>query len=138
MLPKPTGAFKTRSKAMRAQVTLQPGRKGTKRLLEQYGAKLVCVRYRYNEERRLRYKTVELIVEETPWEKSSGAPGFVYFIKASNGAVKIGRARNLQARVSTFEVKLPFPISVEHYFETSNAKAVEKMFHDLFADQRLD
>ncbi len=38
---------------------------GTKKLLAQYGKRLVCVRYRYDEERRERYKTVELIVDET-------------------------------------------------------------------------
>jgi len=53
---------------MRAQVTLQPGRKGTKKLLDQYGDRLICVRYRYDESRQRRLKTVELIVEESPWQ----------------------------------------------------------------------
>jgi len=43
---------------------LQPGRKGTKRLLEKYGDSLLCVRYRYDARRGVRLKTVELIVEE--------------------------------------------------------------------------
>ena len=29
---------------------------------------LVCVRYRYDEQARKRFKTVELIVEEVDWE----------------------------------------------------------------------
>jgi hypothetical protein len=41
---------------------------GTKQLVEQYGDRLVCVRYRYDAVRRKRYKTVELIEEETAWE----------------------------------------------------------------------
>jgi hypothetical protein len=53
---------------MRAQVTLQPGQKGTKRLVDQYGSKLVCVRYRYDELSRRRLKTVEIIIEEKAWQ----------------------------------------------------------------------
>ncbi|MBI3330464.1 MAG: hypothetical protein HYZ81_27610 [Nitrospinae bacterium] len=62
---------------MRAQVTLQPGQKGTKKLLEKYADQLICVRYRYDEARQRQLTTVELIVEETPWRpggaKSKGA-----------------------------------------------------------------
>jgi len=36
-------------------------------LLTQYGDRLVCVRYRYDEQRQKRVKTVELIIEEEPW-----------------------------------------------------------------------
>jgi hypothetical protein len=56
---------------MQARRTLAPGQKGTKRLLERYGAKLVCVRYRYDEQKQRRYKTVELIVEEAAWKPSA-------------------------------------------------------------------
>jgi hypothetical protein len=52
---------------MRARRTLAPGQQGTKKLLRQYGAQLVCVRYRYDAERRLRFTTVELIIEQSPW-----------------------------------------------------------------------
>ncbi len=47
---------------------LKPGQPGTKRLLAQYGEQLLCVRYRYDAERKTRRKTVELLVEEVPWE----------------------------------------------------------------------
>jgi hypothetical protein len=46
---------------------LKPGRKGTRKLLREFGNRLVCVRYRYDEGTRMRTKTVELIVEEAPW-----------------------------------------------------------------------
>lgn len=42
-----------------------PGQRGAKRLLEQYGAKLVCVRYRYDRQKQKCFKTVELIVEKS-------------------------------------------------------------------------
>ncbi|NTW89058.1 MAG: hypothetical protein HGB26_08070, partial [Desulfobulbaceae bacterium] len=45
---------------------LKPGQKGTKRLFEQYGDALLCVRYRYDEKRGIRLKTVEIVVEEKP------------------------------------------------------------------------
>ena len=52
---------------METRLSLAPGQNGTKKLLTKYGDRLVCVRYRYDAERRLRHKTVELIVETTPW-----------------------------------------------------------------------
>ena len=52
---------------MRTSTTVQPGHRGAKKFLAQYGDRLVCVRYRSGEQRRTRCKTVELIVEEWPW-----------------------------------------------------------------------
>lgn len=46
---------------------LAPGQKRTKKLHEQYGDRLFCVRYRYDDQLQKRFKTVELIVEETAW-----------------------------------------------------------------------
>ena len=37
------------------------------RYAERYGARLVCVRYRYDADKACRHKTVELIVETVPW-----------------------------------------------------------------------
>jgi hypothetical protein len=45
----------------------RPGQRGTKKLLAEYGAALVCVRYRYDEASRTRIKTAEIIVEKTAW-----------------------------------------------------------------------
>ena len=53
---------------MRTRLHLKPGQKGTKQLLAQYGDRLVCVRYRYDAQRKKRFKTVELIVAECEWE----------------------------------------------------------------------
>lgn len=52
---------------MKTRLTLRPGQNGTKKLQLEYGGRLLYVRYRYDEERQLRYKTVELIVEQQPW-----------------------------------------------------------------------
>jgi hypothetical protein len=53
---------------MRTRLTLQPDQEGAKQLREQYGDRLVCVRYRYDETKKRRWKTVELIVEESAWD----------------------------------------------------------------------
>lgn len=52
---------------MRTRLTLRPGQRGTRRLCDEYGDRLVCVRYRYDEARGVRLKTVELVVDERPW-----------------------------------------------------------------------
>lgn len=52
---------------MRVRLTLQPGRRGTKKLLREFGDRLVCVRYRYDEAGRRRLKTAEIIVDERSW-----------------------------------------------------------------------
>jgi hypothetical protein len=56
---------------MRTRLTLQPDQDGAKQLREQYRERLVCVRYRYDETKKRRWKTVELIVEESDWEPST-------------------------------------------------------------------
>lgn len=52
---------------LRTRVTLKPGRPGTKKLLAEYGSRLICVRYRYDDERQTRCKTIEIVIDETPW-----------------------------------------------------------------------
>lgn len=53
---------------MKTRLSLKPGDKGTKKLADKYGSSLVCIRYRYDEKRKKRLKTVDLIIEETDWE----------------------------------------------------------------------
>jgi len=54
--------------APRVGLHLRPGQKGTKQLVARYGDRLVCVRYRYDAQRKKRFKTVELLVAERDWE----------------------------------------------------------------------
>jgi hypothetical protein len=46
---------------------LAPGVPGTRRLQERYRDTLVCVRYRQDDTRGLRYTTVELVVDQRPF-----------------------------------------------------------------------
>ena len=52
---------------MRTRLTLHPHQRGAQQLLAQYGNRLVWVRYRYDEQQKRRFKTVELIVEAREW-----------------------------------------------------------------------
>lgn len=55
---------------MKSRLNLKPGQRGTKKLVEKYGKSLLYVRYRYDESRGMRLKTVEIVVEEKPWRPS--------------------------------------------------------------------
>ena len=49
---------------MEVKKKLNPGARGTKRYVEEYGDRLVCVRYRHDGVRKKRLTTVEIIVAE--------------------------------------------------------------------------
>ena len=51
---------------LEARATRRPGDKGTKRLLDRYGARLLFVRYRYDPQSQRMLTTVELIVSQRP------------------------------------------------------------------------
>ena len=70
-----------------------PGEHGTKKLLRQYGDKLVCVRYRYDIEKSESLKTVELIIERNHWEASKSRihPNKIVEIKINYGEIQLGR-----------------------------------------------
>jgi hypothetical protein len=52
---------------METRLTLKPGERGTKKLQEFYGDRLIAVRYRYDPVTRKRMKTAEIIVDEREW-----------------------------------------------------------------------
>lgn len=54
---------------MKTYAHRKPGENGTLRLVEKYGASLLCVRYRYEAVRGVKLKTVEIIVDEKPLTK---------------------------------------------------------------------
>lgn len=63
-------SFRVGRRTMRARRILVPGQKGTKKLLRHCDSQLMCVRYRYNAESRLRFPTVEPIIEQASWSLS--------------------------------------------------------------------
>jgi hypothetical protein len=48
---------------------LPAGIPGTKKMVEKYGEDLICVRYRYDANKKVKYKTVEIIVDSGFWDK---------------------------------------------------------------------
>lgn len=77
--------------ALRTRLTLLPGRRGTKALVEQYGERLVCVRYRYDAARGVRLKTVELIIEERAW-RPRPKPEELVFVRVGGGEYELQRS----------------------------------------------
>ncbi len=53
-------------KDMKAYGHMKPGQKGTQRLMNRFGAALVCVRYRYDERTGDNLTTAEIIVDRRP------------------------------------------------------------------------
>jgi len=80
---------------MKIRARMSPGQKGTKRLVEKYGDALVCVRYRYDYQKRKQYKTVEIIVSESDW-----TPPPAKFADSTLVALKIGvKETSMQSQV---------------------------------------
>ena len=48
---------------MKTKRILQAGQPGTKKLVERYGDNLICVRHRYDNQKKTIYKTIEIIIE---------------------------------------------------------------------------
>lgn len=63
--------------------------------------------------------------------------GYVYVIRSEYG-FKIGKTVNIKQRTRLFEVKLPFPITVEHYARFEDYSEAERFFHQRFYSQRLE
>lgn len=79
----------------KTRLTLTPGANGTKKPVARYGDRLVCVRYRYDPERRRRIKTVELVEDESEWTPS----GALYLVEIGwNEAELRQNAKTLGAR----------------------------------------
>ncbi len=78
---------------MRTIRKLVPGQDGTKKLVKQYGEDLVCVRYRYDEEQKIRAKTIELIIEKTPWQRNSQRIPMnkIVRVRIDYGEIELGR-----------------------------------------------
>ena len=83
-------------KDMKAHTHLKPGQKGTIRLLEQFGEKLLCVRYRYDEKRQVRMKTVEIIVDERPCDPNILNRSFTIYRKCITGGLSGGSSERKQ------------------------------------------
>lgn len=76
---------------------LKPGQPGTKRLVTQYGQSLLSVRYRYDAEQRKRFKTVELIIEESFWQPPAKPISGDEIVDLSVGVKEVDLQRKVKA-----------------------------------------
>jgi hypothetical protein len=63
--------------------------------------------------------------------------GHIYLIKSEHG-YKIGKTKNLSQRLSTFGLKLPFPIKLIHALRSNDISRCEWHFHDYFKRKRIN
>jgi hypothetical protein len=100
--------------SMRVRLKLKPGQRGTKRWVSQYGDRLLCVRYRYDEKSRKRYTTVELIESEEHWNPAVLKPNSIVHVKIAFDEVdlrqKIKEAGGRWSK-STKTWKMPYKIA---------------------------
>jgi hypothetical protein len=73
--------------------TLLAGKPGTSKWVKKYGNALLCVRYKYDLEKKRKLKTVELIIENEPWDISNNRIAWnkIVGIKVTFGEIEIGR-----------------------------------------------
>jgi hypothetical protein len=64
-------------------------------------------------------------------------PGVVYLLKSSNGYYKIGKAKNLQSRLSEIQRQYPVEIRVIHYINCVYPYEAERKLHTYFSHLRL-
>ncbi|MDQ2179131.1 GIY-YIG nuclease family protein [Marinifilum sp. D714] len=65
--------------------------------------------------------------------------GFVYFLKyeTQNSPIKIGRAKNIQTRITQLQTSLPYDLETIGYIETDNYFDLERKIHLEFEDRKL-
>jgi len=73
-----------------------------------------------------------------PKRKSNKVSGFVYLIKSPTGHYKIGKARDVDNRISLFSVKLPFEIELLHTIPCEDYTTAELWLHEQYSDKRVN
>ncbi|MND34960.1 hypothetical protein D3C81_212980 [compost metagenome] len=76
-------------------------------------------------------------VRDASRPSNSPIGGYVYVIRSKLG-FKIGKTIHLKARTRLFEVKLPFPISLEHYAWFEDYTYAERSLHITYQSKRLE
>lgn len=64
--------------------------------------------------------------------------GYVYFLRSGLGYCKIGRAQELNSRIRTLKIQLPFPVELFHNIPTSDPATLERHFHEKYQAKRAN
>lgn len=70
------------------------------------------------------------------WEPQD-RPGYVYCMRAENGACKIGRTIDLSARFKAVDLVTPFELEMIGYIETDDCHELERQHHMHYAEYWL-
>lgn len=137
----------------------QEGNRQVSREIEFYNLDMIIsVGYRVNSYRGVQFRrwATEIIANQLKqkiWQSAeelftkvlqSNSPnnrqtaGYVYLIKSSTGHYKIGRTGNLNNRLRTFSVKLPFEVEFVHVISAGDMMATERQLHQYFASKRVN
>lgn len=63
--------------------------------------------------------------------------GFIYILKSENGFYKIGKAKDLQSRVTAWKHEFPIKIDLIHSFACKDRTLVENFLHNKYSKKRL-
>lgn len=69
--------------------------------------------------------------------KDDDKRGFVYIL-FGNGYYKIGKAKEIDRRVSQISPQLPFEVKLIGFIETDDALALESFYHEKYKDKRVN
>jgi hypothetical protein len=64
-------------------------------------------------------------------------PGYIYLV-AGGGHIKIGKSRDLPARLRSFGLQLPFPVELVQSYAVQDYSGAEYRLHTMFADKRIN
>lgn len=113
---------------MRTKRKLLPGAPGTKKMVAKYGERLICIRYRYDAQRRKKIKTVELIEDEHDWHPDERRipANKVVKVKIAYGEIELGKLmRRVGGRWNRQEKAWEVP-----YFQAVNLGLQDRIVED--------
>ena len=76
-----------------------------------------------------------IIIEEPPPQQDTS--GYVYIL-SGGGFYKIGRATDIDRRITQIKPKLPFEVTLAHVIQSRNCLELEAGLHKRFADKRTN
>jgi len=77
------------------------------------------------------------LVEKIKTTRRYNQPTCVYLIRATNGLVKIGIAKNVERRLQQLDNMSPVPLRLIAAMETKHARILESELHELFSSKQV-
>lgn len=69
-------------------------------------------------------------------KKAKRLEGYIYLIRAENGLYKIGKAKNITARMKPFHVNFPMNWKLIYSFKSNDYSYAEELLHAKYEDRR--